>query len=216
MRVKLLILILTASFFTISCSSWGGIRGSGEIFEEKRNIDEYSQIEISGAFAVKVFVGEEAALQISGDKNLLQYVVTQVKGDRLIISTKRNINPKNELRIITSTQNLEALFLSGANKVKVEGIDAEKFIAEISGACNVELDGIVEQLKINLSGASKINSEDLIAEDVKIDCSGASNALIHASNTLLANVSGVGKIDFKGDPQKVKSSVSGIGSINRK
>ena len=56
----------------------------------------------------------------------------------------------------------------------------------------------------------------LIANDVTIDISGASDADVFANNALNATVSGVGNINYYGNPPKVLHKVSGIGSINRK
>ena len=56
----------------------------------------------------------------------------------------------------------------------------------------------------------------LRARRVSISVSGAASADVYAREYLDASVSGVGSIDFYGNPDKTNTSVSGVGSITRK
>ena len=209
--LSVLLIILAAS----SCRFWG-VRGSGDIEYEFREVENFSRLEIAGAFTVKVIVGEEPRLEISADDNLLKYITTRVSGDKLVIESRKSLSPRRGIKIRISTRNLESLEASGASTIDVEGIKGESFTLDVSGAGSLNLQGETKTLKADMSGAASLKARDLRAEKVKIEISGASSAKVFASEAITAEVSGVGSVDFYGDPKTVKTNVSGIGSIKRK
>jgi len=211
-RYLLIVLIFVS---LLGCRYWG-VRGSGDLEEEYRDIGDFSKIEVSGAFSVYVTVGESTSLKIETDDNLLKYIKTRVVGNTLEIYTKKEISPKTKLKVTLTTPELTSIDASGANSIKAKGIFGDRFYIDLSGACNADLEGEIEKLYIDISGAGNCDSRELNAEHVKVDLSGASNADVYASESLDADVSGVGNIDFWGDPENVKTDVSGIGSIDRR
>jgi len=215
MKSKSIFLILILFAALTGCKVWG-VRGSGDIESETRNIEEFTSLDIGGAFCVKVIVGRDASLKISGDDNLLKYVRTRIKGDRLIIDTKKDIRPREDMKLYITTNELEELSSSGANDILVKGIDSERFTIDLSGAGNIVAVGNADKVEIEISGAGNIDTRELYAEEVVVSLSGACNADVYASEYLDAQVSGVGNIDYYGDPEDTDLDVSGIGSINRK
>ncbi len=216
MKSKIVYGVLIILLFITGCHEWRGVRGSGDIAEEYRNIDEFSKIQISGAFKLNVIVGEETQLKISGDDNLLKYIRTNVRGDRLIIETRKNINQRSKMVIDVSTPSLDALDASGANKIYITDIDSRRFDVDISGANSVELDGYADRLYADMSGATKLYAERLHSDKVRVECSGASRAEVYASESLDADASGASKIYFYGDARNVRTDVSGVGKVVRK
>lgn len=215
MKIKLISLALLFGFILTGCGFWG-VRGNGRIKNESRKVTEFSKIDAGGAFSIRVKVGPTESVKISGEENLLAYIRTSVKGNTLHIETKKNISPRKEIRIEITTPTLTDLDVSGANNVDVEGISGEEFNVDLSGAGNVDLNGDITKLRIELSGAGSIDSRNLKAAEVRISVSGAASADVYASKYLDASVSGVGSIDYYGNPEKTKTDVSGVGSITRK
>jgi hypothetical protein len=216
MKKSILVLIALIFAFSLTSCRLGGKRGSGRIAEEKREISDFSEIELGGSYNVDITVGEETSLTIEGDDNLLKYVRTYVRGKKLIIDTERNINPRKDILVTITTPELDELYGSGACDIFIDKIKSETFYLNMSGACSIKANGHVDKLKIQISGAGSVDAERLIANAVKVDISGASSASVYADEYLQATVSGVGSIDYYGDPDDVDSNVSGIGSINRK
>lgn len=215
MKTKLISFALLIGFVLTGCGFWG-VRGNGRMRDESRKVTEFRKIEAGGAFSIYVKVGQAPSLRISAEENLLRYIRTTVKGNTLVIDTKRNISPRKEIRIEITTPSLTDLEVSGANNVEVEDISGAEFNVELSGAGNVDLKGEVEKLRIELSGAGNIDSRYLKASEVRISVSGAASADVYATKYLDASVSGVGSIDYYGNPEKTKTDVSGVGSITRK
>jgi Putative auto-transporter adhesin, head GIN domain len=211
--------ILSAAFFSIlflsGCGFWG-VRGNGHIKQESRDISDFETLEAGGAFTIKVKVGPSPSLRISAEENLLSFIRTRVEGDKLVIDTKKSISPRKEILIEITTSKLTSVDASGANNISVTGISGEEFNADLSGAGHVNLDGEVNSFRAELSGAGSIEARYLKAKDVHVSVSGAANANVFAKDYLDASVSGVGSIDYYGDPLKTKTDVSGVGSITRK
>ena len=215
MKIKIL-LILTVFVISLSGCRFWGVRGSGDIETEDREVEEFSAIETSGAFEVNVKVGREQHVTVTADDNLLKYIVTKVRGGKLILDSKRDLNPRRGIIVDIEVRDLESVEASGACNIYVSGINSDHFEVSMSGASDIDLVGRTDKFYVGLSGAGSVRARDLIAKNVKVDISGAANATVYAEESLDAGVSGVGSVDYYGDPDRVISDVSGVGSINRK
>ncbi len=215
MKLRIALMFLITSFVITSCTFWG-VRGNGRVKTENRNVSEFTKIDASGAYSIKIKVGESPSLRIKAEENLLSLIRTKVKGNTLVIDNKKNLSPRKELLIEITTRDLTSIDCSGANDIEVIGINTDRFEVDLSGAGSIELEGEVEKFYGDLSGAGSINARSLIANKVYISVSGAASASVHAKEFLDATVSGVGSIDYYGNPQNTKTNVSGVGSITRK
>lgn len=215
MKTKILFLLTVFVISLTGCRFWG-VRGSGDIEKETRDVDEFYAIESSGAFEINVRVGHDQRVVVTADDNLLKYVVTKVRGGKLIIDSKRDLNSRRGITIDIEVEELEYIESSGACNIYVDGIHSENFEVSMSGASDIDLEGETDKLYVELSGAGSVRARELIANDVKVDISGAASATVYAKESLDAGVSGVGSVNYYGNPDKVISDVSGVGSITRK
>lgn len=193
-----------------------GIKGSGNVINEVRNIESFNRLQASGAFNIEIEVGSETSLEISAEDNLQEFIVTEVVNNRLIIENLRAISPKRKIRINITTPRLQEISSSGVSNIYAVGIDEQEFLLDLSGAGFIELQGKVEQFTAELSGAGRLEAQELFSRFVDISSSGASNADVYASEALKAEISGVGNIFYFGDPDDVRTNVSGVGRISKK
>lgn len=215
MKVKLIAVSLILGFVISSCGFWG-VRGNGKVKQETRSIQEFQNLDAGGAFTIRVHVGSAPSLKISAEENLLYFIRTYVKGNTLHIDTKKNISPRKEILIDVTTPDLRSVDVSGANNISVSGVNTDNFSIDLSGAGHVYVDGTTDKFDVELSGAGSLDAKDLKANIVRVSVSGAASADVFAKESLDASVSGVGSIDYYGDPQKTRTNVSGVGSISRK
>jgi hypothetical protein len=217
-KKNILLLLIIGSTFFLGCRDWGltGVRGNGKVVTENRNISDFTEIELGGAYNVEVKVGSSPSLVIYGEGNIVKYIRTRVEGDRLIIDTKKNISPRKEIKIKITVPSLNRLESSGACDIYAENISGDKFILDMSGAGSVEVNGKVDRLDVEISGAASLHAKNLRSKNAKVSLSGASSADVYASEFLDASVSGVGTINYYGTPKDVRSDVSGVGSISKK
>lgn len=209
----LLILLIALSF--IGCRMYG-VRGSGNLEEETRELEEFNRIDVSGAYDVEIILGKYPGVSIKAEDNLIEYIETKVRGNKLYISNSKSLSPSKDIEIVVTTSYLDEIESSGASDVIAKNIDSKEFLIDLSGAGTIDLFGKTDYLRVNLSGAGNLNARDLFANHVRINVSGASDAEVQAHKSLKAEVSGVGNIDYYGNPKDITTNVSGVGNISKR
>lgn len=191
------------------------MKGSGILKDETRNISDFDVLEADGAYTIEVICGKEPSLQIIGDDNIIPLIRTEVSSGTLYIRNERSISPRGRITLKITTGNLNEVISAGASNIFVSGIKSNRFHVNASGAGKIEISGRASMADYSLSGAVKINARNLNAAKVNVDLSGASKAEIYASEELKAAISGVGKINYYGNPGVVKRKISGLGSLTQ-
>ncbi|MGH9949943.1 MAG: GIN domain-containing protein, partial [Pyrinomonadaceae bacterium] len=124
----LIVGVAVAGFFTLGRSTaevfnfkfdFAGVRGSGNIGTENRNISGFKGIDVSGVFQVEIVAQKDFGVQIETDDNLLEYVKTEVDDGILEISTTKRIKSTNGLKIRISAPDIEKIEASGATKISL-------------------------------------------------------------------------------------------------
>lgn len=215
--VRLFFIMVTALLFVLTgCRYFDGVKGNGNYISEKRNVDGFSEIDISGAFDLYVEVGEAASLEILTDENLHELIRTEVRGDKLIIDQKKNLRSKEPIELRVTTIDLRKLDGSGACNIAVKNVDNSDFIVNLSGATELKISGSTDNFNAELSGASKLYASEFTANFVTIDASGASKAEVISDKSLRVNASGASTVNYYGSPSDIDYDLSGASSINRK
>lgn len=192
-----------------------GVRGSGVVKTEKREVQAFSAIEVSGAFEVEITCQQQPSLEIEGDDNVLPMVKTYVKDNTLFIENGVSYNTKRAVKVRITTGNLEGVASSGASTFKLNSVKNEQLALEMDGASKIDAAGETKKLEIRSSGASKVNVKELRAARVKINLSGAGSANVYASEEVDARVSGASQVTYYGEPKVVNKNISGGSSINK-
>lgn len=105
--------------------------------------------------------------------------------------------------------------LTGASDYKGE-VSANSIDIDGSVASSIELIGKVDDLAIEVSGASSAKLYNLTAKGAILRASGASNIGVTVTEILRANSSGASDINYKGNPNVKESNTSGASSIRRR
>lgn len=230
-----LFLIAIVFTFTNCINVLTGVNGNGNVVTEERSIEAFNAIDASGAIKIILVKNSSNTLTVTTDENLQSHVETYVRGNTLHI-TSRDIGKITELEVIVNFDELEHIDLSGAVDVFTKNtLETERLEIDASGASELELDIETHRINIDMSGASEVrltgntnsmsfkgsgasslNAYELKAEEVKVSISGAGEARVYASKELYASVSGAGSIRYSGEPENVRTDVSGAGSIRQK
>lgn len=233
--ISTILFLFTSIFFMNSCSMFCE-KGNGELITETRKLAEFDEIEIDGQATVFLQQGTKPSLAIKIDSNLVDYIKTDVSGMKLKIKEDKCIEELTEFEIYITTANLTRLLVDGAVEVKGENtIKSEKlFIKTISsgeinlnldvddleavtkGSGEVKLAGRAEQFDIELGGAGSLDAFRLQVKEADAEVEGAGTCKINVSEKFYGDVSGSGKLYYKGNPKKVKTDVSGSGTIQAK
>lgn len=190
-----------------------GRDGSEKIDTREYELDSFEEISISDVFLVNIRFGEEPSLKLRIDDNLMDSIGIRIRGDRLRVKFRDRICPTERPELDIVVTKLSKLSTSGAVDSRVKNYSGESLAFDLSGAGTLEIDGRVGDLRIEVSGAGEVDARDLIAENVDIEMSGAGSADIYVTGRLDADVSGVGSVEYWGNPEKKNTQISGIGSI---
>jgi len=90
------------------------------------------------------------------------------------------------------------------------------FALEAKGASEVALDGSIDRLLVDMTGASQLAADRLQARTAEISTTGAGNADVAVSDTLKVVITGAGKVTYSGNPPTIKKQITGAGSIRRR
>jgi hypothetical protein len=184
---------------------------------QSRSVGAFHAVELAGTLEVDVTIGKPASVEVTGDADLLDKVVTTVKDGVLVIDTHEMRNHKRRnihLRAIVTTPDLAALSLSGTGAMKVTGVASDRLAINLGGTGELTISGSTGSLRVDLGGTGEVSAKQLVAKDVVIDLGGTGSARLHASRSLEARVSGTGSVHVVGHPTQIKKSVSGLGSIH--
>jgi len=193
-----------------------GKDGSKDIDTREYELDSFDEIVISDVFLVNISFGDEPSLKLTIDDNLMDSIGIRIRGDKLRIGFKDKICPTKRPALDIVVTSLSSLSTSGAVDMVVSKYRGDSLSFELAGAGTLEIDGEVGDFSVNVSGAGEVDARDLIAENVDINMSGAASADIFVTGRLDADVSGVGSVEYWGNPEKRNTQVSGIGSIKRR
>ena len=212
MKRVILLLVLTG-FATVVALSQN---------KEVRHVSGFTGINASDGFDITISKGSKVSLVIeSDDEDLIPNVQSEVKNGVLHLFVKKNykknnlyeINKKPIVSIVMP--NLDNVVLSGACKLTANDIfTPDNFKASCSGACTLILNINTETLKIEASGASKIQIKANVFTIASLICSGASQLQGELITYILnLSASGVSSFDLKGSATNANFVASGTSKV---
>ena len=242
-KILLLIAITTLALSSLACGvtingpdfDFNVIEGSGNLVSEERSVSDFNAVTLAGMGTLIIEYGDEEALTIEAEDNLIEHIETEVRGDTLVIGIEDGytFNTNATLRYYLTVDDLEAVKVSGLGDVELDPTETESFTVEISGAGDIDIDsldadnldvslsglgnlkingGEVVSQEINISGTGDYNGLDLQSTQTRVDVSGLGSATVNVSESLDVNISGAGHVKYTGNPS-IDQSVSGVGSL---
>ncbi|HTH51310.1 MAG TPA: DUF2807 domain-containing protein, partial [Pyrinomonadaceae bacterium] len=135
---------------------FGGVKGSGNVISDHRDVRGFHGIEVGNAIQVDVVAQGDYSMEVEADDNIVPLIRTEVGGGILRISCEKSISKSSQIRIRISAPDIDSLDVSGASNVSVAGIKNSALSVESSGASKVRIDGETSKLTVDISGASKV------------------------------------------------------------
>ncbi len=238
MNLKTIFSALIAIVLLSACHINGSrrVNGSGDITTVSRNVADFSKIKVVGSMEVIVTNGA-TAVDITSDDNIIPLIVTVVENDWLIIKPKSNTSFKSTkgIKIKVSTQQLDALTVTGSGNVSVEdkfsndskmnfdltgsgnvsvNVHTPLVKVNITGSGNIDIAGETKKADINIAGSGNYNGFELQAEIGDVNIAGSGNANIFAETDLKINIAGSGDVAYKGNAS-VQSKIMGSGKVKK-
>ncbi|MGI4803686.1 MAG: head GIN domain-containing protein [Janthinobacterium lividum] len=212
---------------------------AARIETQNRNVSGFHGISSSGSFDIVLKQGNTEAVKVEADAEVINEIVTEVKGGTLEIHSKNTHNWGNfwnnrQIRIYVTAKNLNSIALSGSGDIRIEdqlnandlelrlsgsgdfngAINAKTVAVSISGSGDFKISGKAEESTVGISGSGDFNAGNLMTKSTAIRVSGSGDANVYASEKLDAVVNGSGDVHYGGHPKSVSKSAHGSGDIS--
>lgn len=238
---KSILLIVALLFATATHAQWWGskkIKGNGNMTTETRNTGDYDGIKCAGSMDYILVAGTEGKIKLEGESNLLEHIVTEIKGGNLIVKVEKGVNLSpswnKTIKVTIPFKDIDNVSLAGSgdlwNEDKINAsdldvslagsgdvildVDASSVEASLAGSGDLTLKGKTNNLSAKLAGSGDIHGFGLQANHTIASVAGSGDIEIVSNESLKARVSGSGDIEYKGNPSKEDTKVSGSGSIS--
>lgn len=211
-------------------------------FGQKETRDHSNFDEISLGYPAELIIrqGNEYSVELEGDRDDLEDIRTEVRGSTLVIKNDRNggwfnFSVGRSVTIYVTMKDIRRISVSGSGKAETRGkietgdldldvsgsgkievsADAEDVTIDISGSGSIILEGSGEDGEIDISGSGRLYAENFEADSFDVAISGSGRCEVNVSQILDARISGSGSVYYRGDPDKIRSSVSGSGRVRK-
>jgi hypothetical protein len=226
-------IILTAFIAAITITT--GFAGLQSDVKETRDLKGFTKVSFGVSGNMYINIGTEFKVVLEGDKSVLEDIITEVSGDRLIVKKENwRFNNNERVTVYITMPEINGLGVSGSGRAEIkDGVKADDLSLSVSGSGKIYTNDIaVNNLKSSISGSGDIivgsgnaakgnisisGSGNYMGENTKIgsldiSISGSGNCATGVTESLKASVSGSGNVTYAGNP-KIDARVSGSGKI---
>jgi hypothetical protein len=171
-------IVLIAALLS-GCGGFQIVNGSGDILTETRQVGEFNAITLQGSGEVFVTQGDQAALTIEGDDNLLPYLETEVHGDTLTIGLKDeymviSLHPSEPIRFYVTVVDLSDLTVAGSGNIHAEAFQGEDFRIHVLGSGDIDIESLAAtSLDVDIAGSGNASIDTLTADEITITVQGS-------------------------------------------
>lgn len=178
--------------------------------EERRvGLQDFSAIDVRGAYELRVEVGDDYSISLSGAPEDLERAEATVSNGVLTLGSKgrrakHHDGDHDGLGAVITLPALDSLSVSGVAEADISGVDAGAFKVHLSGVGDVTIAGRCGTLDARVSGVGELNAKALECRVADVALSGMGEASVYAREAAKAEVSGMGEINIYGSPAKVE------------
>lgn len=195
-------------------SSGPRILGNGIRATEARPCEAFHTLRAGGSCQVQVAVGRAPGIELSGDANVLEHVVTDWEDGVLDVRlAPGSYELRQHLTLRATTPALERVELHGSSDTAVSGIDGARFEVTSSGSGLVKVAGRTEDVHVALHGSGKIDARELQCRAAKVSSHGSGDVELGALESLEVHLAGSGDVAYRGEPADLRTKVVGSGAV---
>ena len=208
--------------------------GSGTIVQETRNVIGAKGVNMGIVANMTIEQGVPEELILKTDDNLMEFILSAVQGETLVISDEPGIDlePSQEIEALLRLDDIDTIMhsgvgditipdltateidisLSGVGDIDISNLDVTTLDVLINGVGNVLIEGQVENQSVELISLGDYEAENLVSTTADVDISSIGSATVQVSTTLNAHVTGSGSVLYIGSPV-VNRTGNGTGNV---
>lgn len=214
------------------------VKGNGQVTSEVRSVSgSFSGVHTRGNFNVFVTIGNNPAVFIEAESNILPYIETYVESGMLVVQSKDRVslNTLQPVKVYITSPQLNKIEsegmgdivgktpISDASKIELQlkgngnvdlDVDAPEVEAIIGGLGSIQLKGQTKTFDCKIMGNGSLSAFDLQTEEAKLTILGNGGADVSASVKLNVTIAGNGNVRYKGNVTPEKT-ITGNGNITQ-
>jgi hypothetical protein len=204
------LITLTLALICASFSCTTTCLAKTDVKKEKRTTGTFRKISSGGGINVYFTQDNSCSVVVESEEKYIDMIVTEVKGETLIIKWKEKINLRRldnrVLNVHVSAPELDAVNASGDSDFHTDKLKCDdSFNLSVSGGADADIKNltVAKNANLTLSGGSDVDIDNLtVAENTNIASSGGADCDVDNLKTRNCNLSASGGADID-----VKSSV---------
>ena len=202
MRKAVLIGAAVAAIASAGCSQSRADR-SGPTVQRNYQVGAFEQIEVSGPYDVEVRTGDAPSVSASGSEKLLERLVVEVRGDRLLIHPRKDRGFRwswgshGSAKIQVTVPALRAAEIAGSGDISINEVKGKSFEGSVAGSGGLSVESLeVQSLKLSIAGSGDVRARSGVAQiaDYSIAGSGDLDAGGVRSETADVSIAGSGDV----------------------
>lgn len=210
------------------------VKGNGDVVMDGRDIDGFTGVDACCSFRVELAQGP-FEVRVEAESNLLEFIETTVRGKTLYVkyTDRANFKSTEPITVYVTLPDLELVDASSSSRITgttpFTGKDltldvsssadieltftGDRVQVDASSSGRIELKGKAERFRADASSAGKIAARDLSSDDAIADVSSGARIEVHVNNSLRADASSGGSVEYTGSPRDVNTDTSSGGSV---
>lgn len=182
-----------------------GVRGSGNVITEDRQVGDFTVIEVVGSADVVIRQGDESRVQVHADQNLLEFITTEVRNGTLVIGGEGRVRSYKKFEVHVTIARLDRVKIMGSGDVRSEGalsgndleiaiygsgdvnlqLDHKSLTTNINGSGDVTVSGIAGSLAVTVMGSGDFTASDLRLEKCTLKVMGSGDMKLSGRASLV-------------------------------
>ncbi len=192
------------------------LQASGHVVPQQRAVSGFDQIDFDGVGQLNVTQGAKEALTVEADQNLLPLLTSDVSDETLTLGEQSGttIQSADPITFDVTVTQLADVTLSGVGDATISNLTTSSLDITVSGTGHLTITGSADSQQVTISGVGSYDGSGFATKTAMVDVSGTGNAIVRVSDLLNATVSGVGSIEYIGNPQVIQQ-ITGPGSVRQ-
>ena len=233
--VSILTLVILISGLLIGCDNV--LTGSGNLKTENFPFSDFTQVEVSSAFEVKITQSDSYSVAVTVDDNLVEYIDVSQEGITLKIGFKTiTMRGPATLKATITMPLIHGLYILEASECNISGFSTTDDIdikirqaGKVTGdlksgnvklnleeASSIQLDGSANDLIAEVNDASKMNLGNFAVKNAHLSLSDASTGTVKLDGRLDADLRGASNLFYVGEPTMGTINTLDASKINKK
>lgn len=237
--IKKLFSLLFLATLLSSCNvnMFNSISGNRNVITENRSTKgNFTKIVVSTGLDLYITQGSSNTIAVEADENLQEIIITEIKDGVLKVYSEKNIWKAESRKVHVTIKTLESLTATSGADVYTNGnlktnnvrfiatsgadirvsLDANTVETISTSGSDIEVSGIANHHISSATSGSSIDAYDLHSKNVTASVTSGANINVYATESITANATSGGDIDYKGNPKQVNKKSSSGGDITAK